>query len=156
MFEDSAMKAVFVGASVLVLLTVFGLVMLYYGQARNLASKTAIMSIDTFYSVDIENALVAYKNDNKLITGDQIKNMVNYYYESDIVSISVDKIILLNQTELSSKTRNINNSKESEFDFDSVMYKNILYNINPISEYRLEIGTEPTSGITNYSFTLKK
>ena len=156
MFEDSAMKAVFVGASILVLLTVFGLVMVYYSQARNIATKTATMSIDTFYSVDIENALLAYKNDNKLITGEQIKNIINYYYESENVSISIDKILLLDAREITSKTRNVNKSKESEFDFDIVMYKNILYNIDPDSKYQMEIGEEPTSGLTNYSFTLKK
>ncbi len=158
MFEDSAMKAIFIGAALLVFLTIFSLIVIYYTQAQSqVGNSTATMSIETFYSADIENSLSAYKNDNKLIDGSQIKNMVNYYYESANVVISVDKISLLNGELYNNGARafNINKCTNSGIEWNEEMYRYVVNSIDPLSRYTMVINDNKETSLIEYNFTLK-
>lgn len=153
MFDDIAIRAIFIGASILVILFIFSLVIIYYNQAKDITSSTSFMPIETFYVSEIENGLKEYKNDNKLLTGNQLKNMINYYKDSSGVEIFVNEVKLLNGEVLKVKDgKNINGYKYAEVGFDDKLFKVINYMIDPTCEFTLK--TSEKNDVITYTFEL--
>ena len=153
MHEDISIRAIVLGASMFIILTVFSLVMSYYGAAKDTIQKTDLaMTIESTYVAEIDAIMKKAKNpdeDNNIITGTQVKNLINYYYGSDKVLIqnayldynsktpnTVNCISLLKGA--SQESYNLNNYTY-QYDvisgFDKDQYKLINNNINPNAEY---------------------
>ncbi len=151
MNEEIMVRAITIGVSVLIIIIVFSAIMMYYSQAQKIAGLTDFET-EKFYSMEIEASLTEAKNGNS-ITGTEVKNLVNYYYNSPLVVINIYNLILLTGSKID-VISNANCSESSDMGFSIESYKNIIFNINPTREYTLT-KEEKENGVTIYNITLK-
>lgn len=154
MDEEILVRFITIGVSIFIILAVFSTIMIYYSSAKDLGSKSE-MTIEKFYSEDIEYAITS-ANKNGYLTATQIKNMINYYYGSTDVIINIKNVALLTGVKNSKieEAYNVNASPSSENGFNEANYKSIMFNINPSKQYTV-IKTESTDGTTIYDLAIR-
>lgn len=154
MSDEIMVRAITIGASILIIIIVFSAIMVYYSHAQEIAGLTEFET-EKFYSKEIEAAISAV-NSNGSITGTEVKNIVNYYYKSPSVVININNLMLLTKgkTAKIETVRNANGSESSDVGFSLENYKNINFNINPREEYTLT-KEERENGVIIYNIDLK-
>lgn len=89
MDENALTKALYVGVSLFVTVITITAIIAYYNIARSsikdIGSGT---DFDTVYREDVKETLLKTGENNK-ITGTQVKNLVNYYYDNINVQITI-------------------------------------------------------------------
>lgn len=141
MDENALIKALYIGVSLFVTVITITAITLYYNIARSsikdIGSGT---DFDTVYREDIKETLLKTGGNNK-ITGTQVKNLVNYYYDNINVQIKIDGIKYISEDgsikEYSSISLSSNDQNIRQKNYNIIM-KNIMNN----QEFILHINTD--------------
>ena len=154
--DDSVhLRAIFIGASLVLVLTIFAMVMNYYSKAKEEAGKSINMEIETVYQANIESAISDAVKAGAPLEAVQVKNIINYYYESYNVLVNLNNVRLLNQSGFFS-LGNVNNNSNNivaKSTFSDEGYKKINFNMDPNQKYGLIISE--SDGVTIYNLTGK-
>lgn len=141
MDENALIKALYIGVSLFVTVITITAITLYYNIARSsikdIGSGT---DFDTVYREDIKETLLKTGKNNK-ITGTQVKNLVNYYYDNINVQIKIDGMKYISEDgsikEYSSISLSSNDQNIRQKNYNIIM-KNIMNN----QEFILHINTD--------------
>lgn len=138
MHEDSAVRAITIGASIFITLATISLVLMYYNTAKSSVQKIGTgVNVEESYRNDIEETL-----SKPTMSGTEFKNLVNYFYKRTDVNITITTfrvfkndgtIETLNNT--SGTYTNINNPSSGA---QQAAFDNIIKNIVPNQLLRLE------------------
>lgn len=89
MDEGALTKALYVGVSLFVTVITITALLAYYNIARESIKEVGSgTEFDALYREDIKETLLSTGINNQ-ITGTQVKNLVNYYYDNNAVEISI-------------------------------------------------------------------
>lgn len=136
MDEGISIRAITIGVSVFIAVVTMSAVLMYYSTARNTVSEIGTgLDISVAYNRVIEGILI-----KDVITGEELKNLINYYYKNEDVDINIIKIKVVgsdgkvNYEQINSGNTglylNVNNIK--------INYNNIMKKIISNSKFRLE------------------
>ncbi|MEG2348783.1 MAG: hypothetical protein RSB67_03965 [Clostridia bacterium] len=116
--NDSAIKAIMIGAGTLIAIITISLVLNYYNTARQTVQNIGTgPDIAYNYREDIKTILLRANgktDQNKpTIKGVDVKNMLNYFYDNKEFKINVSLNYSLTQSnKINYKRDNVNNNKE--------------------------------------------
>lgn len=121
MFEDLSIKAIMIGAGILISIATISMVLTYYNLAKETANSVAktATNIEGNYRRDIEDSLV--KNELK---GNELKNLIMYFYKNPGVNINVKKLKLVSEN-----PENLDNINNDEANYLRII-ENIRANLN--------------------------
>lgn len=131
MDENALTKALYVGVSLFVTVITITAIIAYYNIARSsikdIGSGT---DFDTVYREDVKETLLKTGENNK-ITGTQVKNLVNYYYDNINVQIKIDGMKYISEDgtikEYSAISLSSNDQNIRQKNYNIIM-KNIMNN----------------------------
>lgn len=149
MDENTSVRTIVIGVSLLVAIATISAVLVYYNTARNLASRaTKNVEFASRYEEYIKDILISGSynvSNNNYVTGTDTKNLLNYFYGEDTVIIDINNVVYINGYEnYKSKTvvnyDNLQNANNDRYLYDWLM-KNILesqkFIINKDENYNL-------------------
>jgi len=135
MDESSTIKALMIGVGVFISIATITAVMAYYSTAKDLVNATGTgVDFNEQYSNYIESLLL--KTDGvSYINGNDVKNLLNYFYKSDKAEINIsnmtplytDNGASLIDTNLSG--RNVNNDETRYVELSSKLVPTQKFNI---------------------------
>lgn len=136
MDEGISIRAITIGVSVFIAIITMSVVLMYYSTAKNTVSEIGTgLDISVTYNRNIEKILV-----KDTITGEELKNLINYYYQNLDVDINIKKIkvvgsngIVSYETITGSNANlylNVNNNKKN--------YNNVMKKIISNTKFKLE------------------
>ncbi len=129
MDEDVTIRAITIGASVLIAIATISAVLTYYNSAKEMVRRIGSgTDIAGLYEQGIEETLL-----KGTITGTEVKNLLNYFNGRDDVSIMV-KNILIAANDDGQNTEEKNASSYADYRDD---YDEIIKFILPNSTYTL-------------------
>lgn len=135
MEESSAIRAIMIGAGLLIALITISAVITYYNTAVDVVRKIGPgANLAERYRQDIESSLLK-DGENSSLTGTEVKNVLNYFYKKAKVSITFTNLPVLDNNASS-----FNNMKFKEKKIDIVdesTYNTANRNILPVQKYRL-------------------
>lgn len=92
MDDDALTKALYVGVSIFVTVITISALIVYYNIARkSIKGIGGGTDFDTVYREDVKETLLKSGTNSK-ITGTQVKNLINYYYDNIQVEITISKM----------------------------------------------------------------
>lgn len=136
MDEGISIRAITIGVSVFIAIATMSVVLIYYSTAKNTVSEIGTgLDISVAYNRNIEKILI-----KETITGEELKNLINYYYKNLDVDINIRKIKVIGSdgsityesitSTNSNLYMNVNNNK--------VSYNNIMKKIISNTKFKLE------------------
>ncbi len=149
MDESPAMRALLVGVSLFVAIIVVGSIVLYYNsatQAIRVAGEGT--DFDAIYRQDIKDLLL-YAGTNNQITGTNVKNILNYYYDKMNTEIIVEGMKYVSDDGSIKENTTLTLSSSDEF-ARTTNYNIIMKNIINNQHFTLQINedTEDSLKIT--------
>ena len=106
MDESTPIRAIVIGVSVLIGIATISAVLMYYNTAKQMASNVGRgQDFASNYEQSIQDILLkgSYTvSGNNYITGTDVKNLLNYFYNNENVEIIVQNIIYIDMTKYSS------------------------------------------------------
>ena len=149
MDESPAMRALLVGVSLFVAIIVVGSIVLYYNSATQ-AIRVAGEGTDfeAIYRQDIKDLLL-YAGTNNQITGTNVKNILNYYYDKMNTEIIVEGMKYVSDDGSIKENTTLTLSSSDEF-ARTTNYNIIMKNIINNQHFTLQINedTEDSLKIT--------
>lgn len=139
MYEDMSMKAIFIGAGILVAIATISAVMSYYSIAKQTATGIVGTSkeIETVYRSDIETSLL-----KSYLSGTEVKNIIMYFQNVPNVIVNVANMKVSNTQTAS--YNNLNN--------DTTNYLKVIDNIR--TEFMFSLSkTESATGVITITVT---
>ena len=131
MGDSTAVRAIIVGASVLIALVTITAVIAYYNTAIDAVRKIGPgVDLAKAYRQDIETSLT-----KSSLTGTEAKNLVSYFYKIPRV-----RVIFTNLPILNNQTSGYNNLKYSNANVevvDEATFNRVTRNILPAHKYKL-------------------
>lgn len=152
MDESASVRTIIIGVSLLLAIATISAILIYYNTARQMASRAARGSdLASNYEENIKDILVSgsynVAGDNH-ITGNDVKNLLSYFYKDDSVVIDINNVVYIDSYDAYmpktvvnyDRMQNANNSSESY----TWLMKNILsnqkFNINRNDKFDLGNG----------------
>lgn len=136
MDESSLMRALTVGVGVFIAIATITAVLSYYNTAKDMVQAVGTgADFDREYSNYIENTLLKTQSVS-YITGNDVKNLLNYFYKDEKVQINISLITPLysdtDENLLSSNLsgNNVNNHEK--------LYNSLSTKIVPTQKFKLE------------------
>lgn len=149
MDENTSVRTIVIGVSLFIAIATISAVLAYYNTARNLATKaTRNAGFASKYEESIKDILISGSYSvagTNYITGADVKNLLNYFYNDDTVIIDVNNVVYINNYEnYKSKTtvnyKNMQNANNDRDQYDWIM-RNVLnsqkFVINKNENYEL-------------------
>ena len=130
MDESAPIRAIVIGASLLIAIATISAVLMYYNTAKQMASNVGRgQDFAANYEEGIQDILIrgsyTVSGDN-YITGTDVKNLLNYFYNDDTVEIHVKNVRYIDTYDSNIPTTTINyDNKSGKTDYNWLM-KNIL------------------------------
>lgn len=91
MNEEVSIRAIAIGASIAITLSVITMVMYYYSNVKVTVSQIGEgLNLANSYNNKVESVLT-----KKEMTGEELKNLLNYYYKNTDVTINIRNIYSL-------------------------------------------------------------
>ena len=132
MDEGISIRAITIGVSVFIAIATMTVVLIYYSTAKNTVSEIGTgIDISVAYNRNIEKILI-----KDVITGKELKNLINYYYNNQDVNINITKLKTvkddgsINYENTSNFAINVNNNKS--------IYNSIMKKIISNTRFKLE------------------
>lgn len=129
MDENNAIRAITIGVSTFIAIITITAVMMYYNTAKATVQEVGSgPDLYNNYASYIKDILV--KPSGSTISGTEAINIINYFYNDDLVTVNIDNIKLINET---AKIDEINkfNKKDS--------YSDIINKIIPIQNVKITV-----------------
>lgn len=135
MDESSSIKAIMIGVGVFISIATITAVMSYYNSSKDLVRAAGSgVDFNEQYSNYIEGVLL--KTDgNSYITGNDVKNLLNYFYKSDRTEINISNMTPLysdsDETllDINLSGRNVNNDETKYIELSSKIVPNQKFRI---------------------------
>ncbi|MCX8075311.1 MAG: hypothetical protein N2749_06995 [Clostridia bacterium] len=136
MYEDTSIKAIFIGAGILVAIATISMIMSYYSIARNIAIKfvSGTTEIETLYRRDIESSML-----KDTLTGTEVKNLVMYFQNNSLFEINI-RNLKLSSTEIV-VYNNINNDLTNYLKYVDNIRTEFLFSLQKTTSNNLTILT---------------
>lgn len=84
--ENSAMKAIMIGAALFITMITITAVMMYFNSAKSLVENVGDgSSISNNYSTYIRDLILTNGN----LTGSDVKNIINYFYDNTLTEVNI-------------------------------------------------------------------
>ena len=130
MDESAPIRAIVIGASLLIAIATISAVLMYYNTARQMASNVGRgQDFAANYEKGIQDILMrgSYTvSGNNYITGTDVKNLLNYFYNDDTVNISVENVRYIDIYDSNRPTTSVHYDNKSGKDDYNWLMKNIL------------------------------
>lgn len=149
MDENTSVRTIVIGVSLFIAIATISAVLVYYNTARNLATRaTKNAGFASKYEDSIKDILISGSYSvagTNYITGADVKNLLNYFYNDDTVIIDVNNVVYItNYENYKSKTtvnyENMQNANNDKNEYDWII-KNVLnsqkFVINKNENYEL-------------------
>lgn len=135
--NDALVRFISISAGVFIAIITISAVMTYYTTAQNSASKIGLgVNIPELKNQNITDSLT-----KTIITGTEVKNIVNYFYEKPNVKVNVssakkfDGKLITDTTNISYGGTVFNDINHDKIENDR--FKTLMKNINPVQRFRL-------------------
>lgn len=136
MMEDNTIKAILIGVSTFIAIITISAVMMYYNTAKKVVQDIGTgVDLSGNYSEYIRNLLI--KPNGSEISGNDVKNILNYYYNDENVKVIFDGLKAKN----TSSGTVYGDKSEHTLTFNNHSFYNYYYG-NIISESKFEINVE--------------
>ena len=91
MANETIIRFISIGASLFIILLTMTSVMSYYNTARSSISNIGVTNLANNYNSNIQGLLY-----EKEVTGSDVKNMLQYFFENESVHINLDSFYIFN------------------------------------------------------------
>lgn len=145
MDESAPMKAIMIGAGLFITIVTITAVLNYYATAKEMVQSIGT-GVDYLqeYSDYIQSILLKADIDNATITGTEVKNLLNYFYHNERVTIDIGNARPLYKEDGSQVTKNdhiirtrVDNVNNLQSNNDSV-FNEFQKKIVPAQEFAIE------------------
>ena len=132
MDESAPIRAIVIGVSTLLAVATISAVLMYYNSAKQLASNVGRgQDFAANYEQSIQDLLVSGTENvtgNSYITGADVKNLINYFYDKDDVEVNIRVMRVINVYE-ENKSKAAATYSKFNINHDEASYKYVMNNI---------------------------
>lgn len=152
MEENNAIRAITIGVSTFIAMITISAVLMYYNTARATVQEIGTgTDISQNYSKYILEILL--KPSNTTINGTDVKNILNYFYLNEKVSINITKMTILGSVsnlnlEQSKNLINVNNDKS--------LYNKVFADIISTQNFKIQVEYYDTDNTEVKTITLSE
>ena len=133
MDENTSVRTIVIGVSLLIAIATISAVLVYYNTARNLATRvTRNSGFASKYEDSIKDILISGSYSvagTNYITGADVKNLLNYFYNDDTVIIDVNNVVYINNYENYKSKTTVNYENMQNANNDKDLYDWIMRNV---------------------------
>ena len=152
MEENNAIKAITIGVSTFIAMITISAVLMYYNTARATVQEIGTgTDISQNYSKYILEILL--KPDNTIVSGTDVKNILNYFYLNERVNVNITKMTNLGSVsnltlEESKNLLNVNNNKS--------LYNKVFADIISTEKFKIQVEYYDTNNTEAKTITLSE